>query len=138
MGVASVRSSSLIAAAVAAALSMLPGVSAAAEGSDSERVASLEQVIVTGTRRAERTVLESNVPIDVVTNDDLRRTATPDLNGKLQAAVPSYNVRRLPTNDGAIFVRPASLRNLSPDHTLVMVNGKRFHRSAFVDVTARG
>jgi iron complex outermembrane recepter protein len=47
-------------------------------------------------------------------------------------------VRRIPTSDGSIFVRPASLRNLSPDHTLVLVNGKRFHRSAFVDVTARG
>jgi iron complex outermembrane recepter protein len=139
MGVASIRSSSLVALPVAAALSMSTGASAvAADGSDAERAAGLEQVIVTGTRRAERTVLESNVPIDVVTNDDLRRTATPDLNGKLQAAIPSYNVRRLPTNDGAIFVRPASLRNLSPDHTLVMVNGKRVHRSAFVDVTARG
>ena len=47
-------------------------------------------------------------------------------------------MRRIPTSDGTIFVRPASLRNLSPDHTLVLVNGKRFHRSAFVDVTARG
>ncbi len=52
--------------------------------------------------------------------------------------MPSYNVRRIPTADGSIFVRLASLRNLSPDHTLVLVNGKRFHRSAFVDVTARG
>ncbi len=100
--------------------------------------ASLEQVIVTGTRRAERTVLESNVPVDVVSSQDLQKTATADINGKLQALVPSFNVRRIPTSDGSIFVRPATLRNLSPDHTLVLVNGKRFHRSAFVDVTARG
>jgi iron complex outermembrane receptor protein len=98
----------------------------------------LEQVIVTGTRRAERTVLESNVPIDVVTSRDLKKTFSADVNGKLQALIPSYNVRRIPTSDGSIFVRPATLRNLSPDHTLVLVNGKRFHRSAFVDVTARG
>jgi iron complex outermembrane receptor protein len=100
--------------------------------------ASLEPVIVTGTRRAERTAVESNVPVDVVTQADLQSTFTSDLNNKLQALVPSYNVRRLPLNDGAMFVRPATLRALSPDHTLVLINGKRFHRSAFIDVTSRG
>jgi iron complex outermembrane receptor protein len=131
--------SSRVALVVATALVWPPGAALAAENpADADKAAGLEQVIVTGTRRAERTVLESNVPVDVLSNDDLRRTATPDLNSKLQAAVPSYNVRRIPTADGSIFVRPASLRNLSPDHTLVLVNGKRFHRSAFVDVTARG
>jgi outer membrane cobalamin receptor len=86
MSVGSVRSSPPVMVAIAAALSMSTGASAAAaDGSDVARTAGLEQVIVTGTRRAERTVLESHVPIDVVTNDDLRRTATPDLNGKLQA-----------------------------------------------------
>ena len=98
----------------------------------------VEQVIVTGTRRAERTVLQSNVPVDVVTEQEFERVASADLSTKLQALVPSYNVRRIPTADGSIFVRPATLRNLSPDHTLVLVNGRRFHRSAFVDVTARG
>lgn len=129
------RSWSRVALAVAAALIFPEGVRAAENTSGA---VDLEQVIVTGTRRAERTILESNVPIDVVSSDDLRRTATPDINSKLQGVVPSYNVRRIPTADGSIFVRPASLRNLSPDHTLVLVNGKRFHRSAFVDVTARG
>lgn len=130
--------SSRMALAAAAALALPYSAAKAESASDAEQTAQLEQVIVTGTRRTERTVLESNVPIDVVSNDNLRQTATPDLNGKLQAAIPSYNVRRIPTADGSIFVRPASLRNLSPDHTLVLVNGKRFHRSAFVDVTARG
>jgi iron complex outermembrane recepter protein len=96
------------------------------------------EVIVTGTRRAERTATDSNVPVDVVSQDDLRRTPAADLNNKLQSLVPSYNVKRLPLSDGAIFVRPASLRSLSPDQTLVLVNGKRWHRSAFVDVTSRG
>jgi iron complex outermembrane receptor protein len=93
---------------------------------------------VTGTRRGERTVLESNVPVDVVSAQDLRKTASADLNNKLQALVPSYNVRRIPTADGSIFVRPATLRNLSPDHTLVLVNGSDSIARAFVDVTARG
>lgn len=131
---------SRVALTVAAAFALPQGALAAAaqSASNTEKTLDLEQVIVTGTRRAERTVLESNVPIDVVSSEDLRRTATPDINTKLQGVVPSYNVRRIPTADGSIFVRPASLRNLSPDHTLVLVNGKRFHRSAFVDVTARG
>ncbi len=127
-----------VALAVAASLAVSQGAVAAQSTTNAGKSDNLEQIIVTGTRRAERTVLESNVPIDVVSSEDLRRTATPDINSKLQAAVPSYNVRRIPTADGSIFVRPASLRNLSPDHTLVLVNGKRFHRSAFVDVTARG
>ena len=129
---------SRIAAAVAAAVSGSVFAADVADTAPSENTDALEQVIVTGTRRAERTVLESNVPIDVVTAQDLQKTSTADLNGKLQALVPSYNVRRIPTADGSIFVRPATLRNLSPDHTLVLINGKRVHRSAFVDVTARG
>jgi iron complex outermembrane receptor protein len=97
-----------------------------------------QQVIVTGTRRAERTASDSSVPIDVVSNTDLQNTASVDLNNKLQAIVPSYTVRRQPLSDGAIYVRPATLRGLSPDQTLTLVNGKRLHRSAFVDVTFQG
>ena len=134
---------SAIAAAVATALSTSavaadPAEAVATVAASLHDEGALEQVVVTGTRRAERTVLESNVPIDVVSANDLRKTSTADINNKLQAVVPSYNVRRIPTADGSIFVRPATLRNLSPDHTLVLVNGRRFHRSAFVDVTARG
>jgi iron complex outermembrane receptor protein len=132
-----------IAASVSTALSTSavaadPAEAVATVAASLHEEAALEQVVVTGTRRAERTVLESNVPIDVVSASDLRKTSTADINNKLQAVVPSYNVRRIPTADGSIFVRPATLRNLSPDHTLVLVNGRRFHRSAFVDVTARG
>jgi iron complex outermembrane recepter protein len=105
---------------------------------ETEKDGSEQQVIVTGTRRAERTAADSSVPIDVVSNSDLQSTASTDLNSKLQAIVPSYNVRRLPLSDGAIFVRPATLRGLSPDQTLVLINGKRLHRSAFVDVTFQG
>jgi iron complex outermembrane receptor protein len=126
---------SRVALAVAAILAVPHAGVLAADVADEEE---LEQVVVTGTRRAARTVLESNVPIDLVSEEDLQKVAAADLNAKLQSLVPSFNVRRIPTADGSIFVRPASLRNLSPDHTLVLVGGKRFHRSAFVDVTARG
>ncbi len=129
------------AATLTATLGAAIGASAAEpadSGSLTAQNGAQQEVIVTGTRRTERTAADSNVPVDVVTQDDLRRTPAADLNNKLQSLVPSYNVKRLPLSDGAIFVRPASLRSLSPDQTLVLVNGKRWHRSAFVDVTSRG
>ncbi len=102
--------------------------------SDSELNASatIESVIVTGTRRAERTVFDSSAPIDVVSFREINNTASEDLSDVMAQLVPSYKVQRLPMNDGMAFVRPATLRALSPDHTLVLINGKRRHRSALL------
>jgi iron complex outermembrane recepter protein len=98
----------------------------------------LSGVVVTGTRRATRTEFDSSVPIDVVSAADLSTVPSRDLNDKLAQTVPSFNVQRLPLADGAIFNRPATLRGLSPDQTLVLINGKRRHRSAYIDVTTQG
>ena len=98
----------------------------------------LSGVVVTGTRRTTRTEFDSSVPIDVVSAADLSASPSPDLNDKLSQTVPSFNVQRLPLSDGAIFNRPATLRGLSPDQTLVLINGKRRHRSAYIDVTSQG
>lgn len=89
-------------------------------------------IIVTGTRAAGRTAFDSLAPIDVIADDALDATASDEIVDSLAQLVPSFNVQRLPLNDGLIFVRPARLRNLSPDHTLVLVNGKRRHRSALL------
>lgn len=94
--------------------------------------ATIESVIVTGTRRTERTVFDSSAPIDVVSFNDINNTASEDLSDVMAQLVPSYKVQRLPMADGQVFVRPATLRALSPDHTLVLVNGKRRHRSALL------
>jgi outer membrane cobalamin receptor len=98
----------------------------------------LGAVIVTGTRRSDRTLVESNVPVDVVSAAELANAPAGDLNVKLAQSVPSFNMQRMPLADGAIFNRPATLRGLSPDQTLVLINGKRRHRSAYIDVTAQG
>jgi iron complex outermembrane receptor protein len=90
----------------------------------------IETLVVTGTRRTDRTAFESTAPIDVVTQDALRATVSDEIMDKLAATTPSFNVQRLPAADGQAFVRPATLRGLSPDQTLVLVNGKRRHRSA--------
>ncbi|MDB5457652.1 MAG: TonB-dependent receptor [Caulobacter sp.] len=93
-------------------------------------VSEVDPVVVTGTRRLDRTAFESTAPIDVVSADALRNTVSDELMDKLAATTPSFNVQRLPAADGQAFARPATLRGLSPDQTLVLVNGKRRHRSA--------
>jgi len=92
----------------------------------------LSEVIVTGTRAAERTVFETLAPVDLLTDAAIESSISSDLTDVLAQLVPSYNVQRLPMADGQVFVRPATLRSLSPDQTLVLLNGKRFHRSALL------
>ncbi|WP_339859048.1 TonB-dependent receptor [Pseudohongiella acticola] len=92
----------------------------------------IESVIVTGTRRSQRTIFESTAPIDVVSSSEINSAMSEDLSDVMAQLVPSYKVQRLPMADGQVFVRPATLRALSPDHTLVLVNGKRRHRSALL------
>lgn len=99
----------------------------------------LDNVIVTGTRARDRTVLESTSPIDVLTAEDLRKAGV--LNGELgsalQALLPSFNFPRQSNSGGADHVRAAQLRGLSPDQVLVLVNGKRRHTSALVNTDSK-
>ncbi|MBN7827822.1 TonB-dependent receptor plug domain-containing protein, partial [Bowmanella dokdonensis] len=89
----------------------------------------LESIIVTGTRQANRTVFDSMAPIDLIDASAIDSTTSEDLLDSVAQIVPSFKVQRLPMADGQVFVRPASLRGLSADHTLVLVNGKRLHRA---------
>lgn len=98
------------------------------------RIARLDAIIVTGTRRTDRTVAESPSPIDVFTPEDLVRQGTADTNQILQNLVPSFSVQRYAIADGFSLVRPPNLRGLPPDETLVLLNGKRRHRSALVQL----
>lgn len=92
----------------------------------------LDEIIVTGTRRLGRTVTESSVPIDVFHGEKLRSMGTGEMDDILRTLIPSYVVRRFPINDEASLVRPATLRRLPPDYTLVLLNGKRRHRSGVI------
>ncbi len=105
---------------------------ARAETSADAGASTLDELIVTGTRETTRTQFTAISPVDVVGGDQVSSTASPQLGDKLTQLVPSFNVQKLPTSDGLQFVRPATLRGLSPDMTLLLVNGKRFHRSAFL------
>ena len=92
----------------------------------------IEEIITTGTRRAERSATDSAVPIDVISGEDFVAQGATDMDALLRGAIPSYNVNAQPISDAATIVRPANLRGLSPDSTLVLVNGKRLHRSAVI------
>ena len=94
----------------------------------------LDTLIVTGTRVTDRTVTESTSPIDIITPEVLQATGTVELATALSRAIPSLNFPRAAINDGTDAMRPAQLRGLAPDHTLVLVNGKRYHPGALVNV----
>ena len=97
-----------------------------------ETTATLEEVVVVGSRGAPRSVGDSPVPVDVISADELGRAGSNDLMMQLQSAVPSLNVHLQPISDAASMIRPANLRGLSSDSTLVMVNGKRRHRASVI------
>ena len=122
-----------LAAAVASLLLASPA-SAQEAPATAEEARTLDALIVTGTRVANRTVAESTSPIDVLTSESLRSTGTTELATALGRLLPSLNFPRLAVADGSDAVRPAQLRGLSPDHTLVLVNGKRYHTGALVNV----
>jgi len=100
---------------------------ALAEGAET-----IEEVVVVGSRRAGRTATDSPVPVDVVSGDDFQNMGTSDMDDMLRNLLPSYNVQTEEISDAATITRPATLRGLPPDNTLVLVNGKRRHRAAVI------
>lgn len=95
---------------------------------------SLDQIVVTGTRRPDRTAVEAPVPVDVLSAEDLQNTGLTETSQVIQMLAPSFNFPRPSVNDGTDHVRPATLRGLGPDQVLVLVNGKRRHTTALVHV----
>ncbi len=93
-----------------------------------------DELVVLGGRGEARTVVESAVPIDVISPAEIEATGFTDTQQILQAVVPSFNAPQASITDGSDHVRPATLRGLGPDQVLVLVNGKRRHTSALVHV----
>jgi iron complex outermembrane receptor protein len=96
--------------------------------------AGIEEVIITGTRRQDRTVAESTAPIDVISGSDLATQPSGNMLDTLSNLVPSFIVGQNSISDASSFVRSPSLRGLPADEMLVMLDGKRFNRSALVQV----
>jgi iron complex outermembrane receptor protein len=94
----------------------------------------VDEVVVTGTRVAARTRLDSLAPVDVLNEQALTSSGSTELAEALSTAAPSLNFPRPSITDGTDHIRPATLRGLAPDQTLVLVNSKRRHQSALVNV----
>lgn len=103
-----------------------------------EEATTLETVSVLGSRGLPRSVSTSAVPIDIISAEEFRNQGATDALDQLRVLVPSFNVSTIPIDDAASLVRPANLRGLPPDNTLVLVNGKRFHRSAVITFLGHG
>lgn len=127
---------------LALASSFLVAPTAIAQSADTNESAEVEEVIqVVGSRLSMRTATDGAAPVDIISGEDLAATGMTDTAKALQYAVPSFNFPSSSITDGSDAVKPASLRGLSPDHTLVLVNGKRRHSSALVHLngtTGRG
>jgi iron complex outermembrane receptor protein len=94
----------------------------------------LEEVVITGTRRTDRSVTDSASPIDVVSGADINAQPSANMLESVRNVVPSFFVGQNTISDASTFVRAPSLRGLPSDQVLVMMNGKRFNRSALVQV----
>ncbi|WP_324261666.1 TonB-dependent receptor [Altererythrobacter sp. H2] len=117
-----------IAAATLAAPAMAQDAGASADNADDPLI------IVTGTRRTDRTIADSAVPIDVIGSEALLNQGSTETNRLLNNLVPSFNFPQPSLTDGTDSLRPATLRGLAPDQVLVLVNGKRRHLSSLLNL----
>ena len=98
----------------------------------------IEKIVVVGSRAAPRSIADSPVPIDVVGGKELMANGSSDMATLMRTVTPSYNVNAQAISDGASIVRPANLRGLSPDSTLILVNGKRRHKGSIIAFSGGG
>jgi len=120
-----------IAAAVIAGSTMLPSTVLFAQ----EMV---EEIVTTGTRAKARSTTDTVAPVDVISSAALLNQGDMDVANLLRNAVPSFSVNDQPISDAATLVRPFQLRGMAPDHTLILVNGKRRHRGSVIVWSAGG
>jgi iron complex outermembrane receptor protein len=98
----------------------------------------IEKIAIVGSRSASRSVIDSPVPLDILSIDEFTRQGSSDFNSMLATLIPSFNVNDQPINDASMLVRPSNLRGMASDHTLILINGKRRHRSAAITFLGGG
>lgn len=127
---------SLLLAASGAAL-LIAGAASAQTTPDQDapqsETTTVDEIVVTGTRVAGRSRLDTIAPVDVVTAETLQQRGSTELATQLAASVPALNFPRPSATDGTDSIRPATLRGQGPDQTLVLVNGVRRHPTALVN-----
>ncbi|MFC5510768.1 TonB-dependent receptor plug domain-containing protein [Massilia jejuensis] len=123
------RKKTVLALSIAA---MFSGMAQAQESSATE--GSTATVVVTGTRVANRSALDTSAAVDIISAETLKNSGTTEMNQALSVALPSLNFPRPSLTDGTDTIRPATLRGMAPDQTLVLVNSKRRHSSSLVNL----
>ena len=98
----------------------------------------IEEIVTIGTRHRSRAAVDTPVPVDFFDAEVIESVNSSDLLDVIAQVVPSFFLRRFPIADGASFIRPTALRGLDSHHTLVLINGKRLHRSALVGLFGFG
>ena len=127
---------SIVLAALYAALALPAPIGAVAE--DEGEAFELGDIFVVGSRRPVRSTADTPAPIDLIGGEDFTDQGATNLPDLMRTLIPSYNVSSQPISDAATFVRPANLRGLAADQTLVFVNGKRRHRAPVITWLGNG
>ena len=121
---------------IAMGMTLMSAPTFAADEANSDEDA--QTMVIVGSRSAPRSVGDSPVPVDVISADELMANGTSDMTSLLSTVAPSFTVNAQAISDGATIVRPANLRGLSPDSTLILVNGKRRHRGSIIAFSGGG
>jgi iron complex outermembrane receptor protein len=111
---------------------------AAEDDASKVKAKNIEKIVVVGSRGAPRSVNDSPVPIDLIGSEELERGGNTNMLELLKGTVPSFNVHENPISDAASLVKPANLRGLSSDSTLILVNGKRRHKASVIALLGGG
>ncbi len=97
-----------------------------------------EEISVVGTRSLDRSSADLAVPVDVLEGSEFIEQGDTRMDSMLSRVAPSVNVSQQPISDAGTLVRPVNMRGLPPDSTLVLVNGKRRHRSSVITFLGAG
>src|SRR5579872_1042173 len=119
----------MVAASLFSPLAMAQAADGPTANASDQAKSELQEIVVTGTRRALISVLDSPSPVDIIGSSALENHASGNFNDILREEVPSFNVNDNAISGTSTTERPAVLRGLSPDHVLVLVGGKRYHRA---------
>jgi len=115
-------------------LAVIAGISIPAQIAVAQDDEAMEEIIATGTRAPGRSAADLPVPVDSISSDTMATTGQTEVGRMLQTLAPSFNFSSSSISDGTDALRPATLRGLGPDQTLVLVNGKRRHQASLIHI----
>ena len=118
----------------AAVVPLLLASNTQAVAADQAAQENIEKIAVVGSRVAGRSVEDLPVPVDILSAEALENTGQTEVGRMLQAIAPSFNFSSSSISDGTDALRPATLRGLGPDQTLVLINGKRRHQASIIHI----